>query len=531
MNLFAISSILVSLASIVVGLFVFSQNTRSQLNLNWLAMSFAISLWGLGLYGVTSASSLEVASNWQHLLDVAAIWISPFALSFAISFLSEDRRKHIIYTLLQYGAIAFAGFLTYLSFTGYYLHGFTKDFGFFWLQPGTLYFLFPLFFTSVALLFEYIFISEFLSKENPPSKRHQAMSLFIAGFFGFGGGATNFFPQFFNIYPFGNYFVILFVFFVAYSIIAQRLFNTKIIATQLFASSFGLVFVLNLLQSETLIQWYINIFALLLVIIFGFLLVRSVYKEVEAREEVERLARSLEKANVRLKELDTMKSQFLSIASHDLRAPLTAIRNFMSILLDGTYGKLPEAAEDGTRQVFDRASDMAEMVDNYLNVSRIEQGRMKYDFADIDLKDILNETVKTFTPVAKEKGLSVWYTPVTEPFTMRADENKMREVIENLINNAINYTPKGSITISVEKVGGKVRIVFKDTGIGMSQKTISKLFGLFSPGDDSRKYNPKSTGVGLYITKAHVEAHKGTVRAESDGEGKGSRFVVELPLR
>ena len=114
---------------------------------------------------------------------------------------------------------------------------------------------------------------------------------------------------------------------------------------------------------------------------------------------------------------------------------------------------------------------------------------------------------------------------------MRADENKMREVIENLINNAINYTPKGSITISVEKVGGKVRIVFKDTGIGMSQKTISKLFGLFSPGDDSRKYNPKSTGVGLYITKAHVEAHKGTVRAESDGEGKGSRFVVELPLR
>lgn len=530
MNLFAISSILVSLASILVGLFIFSQNTKSRFHLNWLALSFVISLWGLGLYGVTSATSVEAATNWQHLLDVAAIWIPPFALNFAVSFLAAEKQKRRIYVFLQYVTIAIAGILTYLSFTNLYIEGFTNEFSFFWIQPGALYILFPLFFVVISLVFEYIFLSEFLNKDNPIRKRRQALSLFIAGFFGFGGGATNFFPQFFDIYPFGNYFVILFVFFVGYSIITQKLFSTKIIAAQLFASAFGLVFVLNLLQSETLVQWYVNIFALIFVIIFGILLVRSVYKEVDARNEVERLASDLRKANTRLKELDTLKSQFLSIASHDLRAPLTAIRNFMATLIEGTYGKLPPAAEEGTEQVFNRASEMAEMVDNYLNVSRIEQGRMKYDLEDIDFAQILNETLESFEPVAREKGLTFNYTELTEPLQMKLDGSKMKEVLENLINNSINYTPEGSITVAAEKLDTRIRIAFEDTGIGMDQKTIGNLFKFLTPGEDSRKYNPKSTGVGLYITKAHIDAHGGKIWAESDGKGKGSRFIVELPL-
>ncbi|MFQ5541036.1 MAG: sensor histidine kinase [Candidatus Paceibacteria bacterium] len=262
----------------------------------------------------------------------------------------------------------------------------------------------------------------------------------------------------------------------------------------------------------------------------GIYLIKSVSKEVEQRGEIERLAKDLEKANERLRKLDKLKSQFLSIASHDLRAPLTAIRNFMSIMLDGTYGKLPPAAKEGMEQVFDRATEMAKSVDSYLNVSRIEQGRMKYDFVDADLGEIVSDTAGIFKPNATEKGLELTLNIPKEKFPIRADVGKLQEVFNNLVDNSIKYTSEGSITISLEKKGSMARVTIEDTGIGMNRKTMMNLFKLFSPGEKSKEVNPSSTGVGLYITKAHVEAHKGKVWAESDGEGTGSRFIVELPI-
>jgi signal transduction histidine kinase len=227
-----------------------------------------------------------------------------------------------------------------------------------------------------------------------------------------------------------------------------------------------------------------------------------------------------------------LKSQFLSIASHDLRAPLTVIRNYVSLVLDGSYGKMPKAAEEGLHQVFERATDMAKSVDTYLNVSRIEQGRMKYDFIDVDLAPILKKAVTDFKTNAEKKGLvlNIAIAGALEGKKAKVDVAKLNEVLNNLLDNSIKYTPKGSISVTAELVGNIARLTIKDTGIGMSKETISKLFQLFSTGESSLKVNISSTGVGLYITKAHVLAHKGRVWAESDGEGKGSRFVLELPL-
>lgn len=309
-----------------------------------------------------------------------------------------------------------------------------------------------------------------------------------------------------------------------------RLFNLKIVATELFVFALWIFILIRTILSSDMTDRILNGVLFGISVVIGLFLIRSVIREVEQREEIERLAKDLKKANERLRELDKLKSQFLSIASHDLRAPLTAIRNFMSLLLDGTYGKLPPAASEGTQQVFDRATEMAEMVDNYLNVSRIEQGRMKYDMADFDFANTLSEVVTQFKPVAEEKGLKLSCSIPDTQYLIRGDEAKLREVIENLVSNSINYTPEGTISVTLEKIDNRVRLVIEDTGIGMTEETKRNLFKLFNPGEDSRTYNPKSTGVGLYITKAHVEAHKGTVKAESEGKGKGSRFVVELPL-
>ena len=405
-------------------------------------------------------------------------------------------------------------------------------FGFYWINPGPLYVLFPLFFGIAALVFLYILGREASAPENSALRRSRALSLAIAGFLGFGGGVTNFFPQLFNIYPFGNYFVILFTVIVGYSIVRQRLFDTKIIATQIFAAAMSLIFLLNVLTSESLSQWFLSTFLFVAVLAFSMLLVQSVYREVEQREHIERLASDLRIANEKLKELDKMKTQFLSIASHDLRAPLTIIRNFMSLLLDGSYGKLPPAAEESMHQVFDRATDMAKSVETYLNVSRIEQGRMKYEFIDVELLPLVKNAVTAFTGNAEKKGLKMTatYDPALSGVKAKLDVAKINEVLNNLLDNTIKYTPKGEIWATLERRGNIARFSLKDTGVGMSQETIGKLFKLFSTADNSRKVNTTSTGLGLYITKAHVEAHGGKIWAESEGEGKGSTFIMELPL-
>jgi signal transduction histidine kinase len=361
--------------------------------------------------------------------------------------------------------------------------------------------------------------------------RSQVKYFFLGTGIGFLGGSMDFLlvygPE---VHPIRNLSVILGSFIVGFAMLRYKLFDVRVVTAQLLTLILLAFSFVRLVLSNSAQEIIFNIVILSVTFIVGVYLILSVRREVEQREEIQRLANNLQTANERLKELDKLKSQFLSIASHDLRAPLTAIRNFLSLLMEGTFGKLPAASEEGMRQIFERATTMSDMVDNYLNVSRIEQGRMRYDFADIDLAPVLNETVKSFNGVAQEKGLSVRFTPTTEPLKMKADEPKLREVIENLVNNAIIYTEKGSISVEVVKLPRTVRITFSDSGIGMTPETIGKLFKLFSPGDDSRKYNPKSTGVGLYISRTHVEAHKGKVWAESDGVGKGSRFIVELPL-
>jgi signal transduction histidine kinase len=332
--------------------------------------------------------------------------------------------------------------------------------------------------------------------------------------------------------PYASLFMLPFIGIISYSIYRHKLFNLKVFAagTMVFLLA-GLTF-FEVVFTEELPVLIFRGALLLLVLVAGTQLIRSVMKEIEQREHIEQLAGELKAANEKLKELDKLKSQFLSIASHDLRAPLTVIRNYVSLVLDGSYGKMPKAAEEGLHQVFERATDMAKSVDTYLNVSRIEQGRMKYDFIDVDLAPILKKATADFKPNAEKKGLvmNMAVASALEGKKAKVDVAKLNEILNNLLDNSIKYTPKGSISVSAELVGKIARVTISDTGIGMSKETIAKLFQLFSTGESSLKVNISSTGVGLYITKAHVLAHKGRVWAESEGEGKGSRFILELPL-
>jgi len=267
--------------------------------------------------------------------------------------------------------------------------------------------------------------------------------------------------------------------------------------------------------------------------ILSILLMRSVRAEIRQRKELEKVTQALEQANVRLKALDMQKSEFLSIASHQLRSPLTSIRGYASMLIEGSFGPVQAKIKEPLERIEASAKLMTLAVEDYLNVSRIESGNMKYDLTDFDLATEIERVSDDMRPTALRQGLVLLYrTKLQGKTIVHADIGKTVQIAHNLINNAIKYTPKGTITILIHDDITKKEVYLDviDTGVGMSQDTIDILFQKFSRAKDANKVNTTGTGLGLYVAGKMAEAMKGSVTAHSKGAGKGSCFTLTLPL-
>lgn len=236
-------------------------------------------------------------------------------------------------------------------------------------------------------------------------------------------------------------------------------------------------------------------------------------------------------ANEKLKELDKQKTEFVSMASHQLRSPLTAIKGYSSMLLEGSFGELSEKSKEAVDRIFDSSQRLVMVIEDFLNITRIELGKMKYDMVDLDLRDLAEKMTAEMTPTANKKGLEIAFESNGKDFIMLGDIGKVSQIITNLIDNSIKYTPKGSVTVSVSGNGEKIRFMVSDTGVGLEAGQIPKLFRKFVRANDAGKVNYSGTGLGLYVVKQMAEAHNGSVWAESDGIGKGSRFIVEFSAK
>jgi signal transduction histidine kinase len=243
-------------------------------------------------------------------------------------------------------------------------------------------------------------------------------------------------------------------------------------------------------------------------------------KEVAQREKIEKL--------------DKLKSEFVSFATHQIRAPLTAIKGYTSLIQEGSYGDVSEEIKDVVDKIHQSSYSLVLVVEDYLNISRIETGKMKYNFVNADFGKLIRQTAEELTPNIEKAGLDL-SIDIDDggKYMAKIDEGKMRQVIVNLIDNAIKYTKKGSIKVSLTKDGkkGKLLATVSDTGIGISKETILKLFSKFVRAKNSHEVNIHGTGLGLYLAKEITTAHKGgRIWAESEGEGKGSQFYVEIDI-
>jgi two-component system phosphate regulon sensor histidine kinase PhoR len=182
-------------------------------------------------------------------------------------------------------------------------------------------------------------------------------------------------------------------------------------------------------------------------------------------------------------------------------------------------------------RVLTSSNNLVTIVGDFLDVSRIEQGKMQYDWTDFDVKPLLDTVEHELAPFAEKKGLKLTINVEEHiEYKVHGDMNKIKQVITNLVDNSIKYTPKGEIIISLSRPLPKtVRLEIRDTGIGISKETLPKLFDKFVRAEGANEVNVIGTGLGLFVAKEVIKAHEGgKVWAESEGLGKGSRFVVEL---
>ena len=397
----------------------------------------------------------------------------------------------------------------------------------------------------VAVLFSVITISRNRGARNEMLMTSIGVCLFILLFF----VTQNIFTgRLFGIvfdddYLIYSYFCMpLVVAFLAYLAIRFKVFRVRLMTSQIFILSVFLLIISQFFFLNNTVSIILNTFLVFFMILITHLLLKDMGEEMKIREQVEELAlnlssanQNLKKTNIKLEELSLQKTEFISIATHQLRGPLGSIKGYESMILEGDFGPLKPELKEAVETMLQSTLSLSVIVEDYLDVSRIEQGQMKYDFKVFDVREMAENIVTEFTPIISIAHLELSFEyKKEEHYFVHGDKGKIKQVFTNLLDNSIKYTPTGSIHLKLEKVTDtktkQKNIIFsiKDTGVGVAKDVIPELFARFSRAPDASKTNMLGTGLGLFVARKIIEVHQGKVWVESEGTGHGSKFFVEL---
>lgn len=246
--------------------------------------------------------------------------------------------------------------------------------------------------------------------------------------------------------------------------------------------------------------------------------------------QIQKANQDLEVANRHLQVLDQAKSEFVSIASHQLRTPMTGIMGYLSMLVEGDFGTIEPKHLDILKSLLDESQRMIRLINLFLNVSKIEAGKFTITKRETRLEELIGREIREVVKAAADKGLKLSFTKPKQALpAIAVDADKIQDVLLNLIDNAIKYTAKGSVTVSAEYDDGGVTVHVADTGIGIKHEDIRELFNKFVRAKGIAQIHPDGSGLGLFIAKSIVEGHGGRIWVDSPGEGKGSTFSFWLP--
>ena len=495
---------------------VFRNNPKNATNILFILLSFVISFWLL-----TNYISLQPASPSQSLfwIRLTIFWATPmtalfFLLSHTLPSSTLQLKKGYFIALLFTTLVIMALNISPYAFTGLDP---TSESPIPEAGPGIMPF--GIFSSAMVLAAAVTLLRKW--KKARDAQRQQFLFILL-GIVLMSSAIifTIFIPVIFfgfsDLVAFMPVYTLFFLAATAYAIMKHNLFNIRLIATELFSTLVIFIFLINVLLSSSAREIVLNSVLFTLTAVFGVLLVRGTLREIRA-----------------LQELSDAKTEFVNIASHQLRTPLSIAKGYLSLLNEGSYGKLSEKQYEISKRLYASNEKMLDLVNDLLNVSRAEQGKLHYEFEKIDIRDIIDTVVENLSITAEGKKLTlVWQKP-SNPTFVRADKEKIRNVIMNLLDNAIKYTSQGGITVNISRESappGSVNIYVKDTGIGLIPDDMAKLFEQFRRGDRGELVNASGSGLGLYIARRITEDHGGKVSVESEGKNKGSTFIITLPL-
>ncbi len=233
-------------------------------------------------------------------------------------------------------------------------------------------------------------------------------------------------------------------------------------------------------------------------------------------------------ASEKLREVDQLKSEFLASMSHELRTPLNSIIGFADVLLEGLDGDLNERMEEDVRLIRDSGRHLRSLIGDILDMSKIEAGRMELRYEEIDMRQMANDVIATAAPLAEAKKLDLICHISDEVDIVEADRTRLRQVMWNIVGNAIKFTEKGHVALNLKMQSNNLLVSIEDTGIGIKEENIPIVFEQFRQIDGNLNRSAGGTGLGMPITKKLVELHGGEIWVEST-LGKGSTFFFTIP--
>lgn len=319
--------------------------------------------------------------------------------------------------------------------------------------------------------------------------------------------------------------------FMLTSVRRRLLIDIRLLGAELFILLTVSVIVVDLLVAESLLDFTLRLALLMVLVLYGILLTRSLVREARRLREIEHLNAQVMNSNRELAESDRMKVRFVSFASHQMRAPLTGVKGYLSMLRDGDFGGLTSEQRDVVALNLRALERLSETVDTFLDVSKVELDGMKLDRRDVTVRELVSSVVEHMRPAVMTKGIGFRIRFDGSGETLHVDSGRLYHAMANLIDNAVKYTAHGTITVSTEVKGGRFEFRVDDTGSGLGPDDIEEVRSVLRDGFSSLRFDERGgSGLGLHIVKRIVEAHGGTVTVDSAGKGKGSTFGFRVPV-
>jgi signal transduction histidine kinase len=550
-------SVGIAIASVgILGFMVFFNNKKNVTNRTFLAFSLVSIAWNIFNYSIEGGLPNSVALWALRGIMFFAVWYCFYIFQLLYVFPQEKFIFSKSYKYILIPIVSLTSLLTLTPLVFQRVSSYTPTGAIATVENGYGIYIFGVVVVALIIVALRSLIKKIVRASHEEKK--SLIFVLIGTFLSFALYVVFdfIFPAFLNKPNFiqlSAVFTFPFVALTAYAIIKHHLLNIKVFATQ--ALTFVLVITtfaqVILAKSPTAILFNSVIF--LLVLSFGIFLIQSVLREVQQREQLQILDEKLEAANKQLEELSRFKSQLLSLASHQMRSPLAAIKGFGSLLIQGAYGPIPDNVKATIDKMNLSAQGLLDLINTLLDMRKVEEGKMEYQFVRTDLNAMVANVVELLRPLAGAKKLEFTFSSPGKEVFVSADPDKFKQVIQNLVDNAIKYTTAGFVHVELKEdpsayaagsppaisqqgisvppgTGHGLAIIsVSDSGCGIPATLLPHLFEEFIR-DERVKKQVLGTGLGLYIARKIAEAHNGTIQAESAGEEKGSGFHVRIPL-